>query len=87
MASATEIHGATEIQSAALAKTVRVDGDTVRVEGAPSRQTYYLLWRTGPSYPWHSEEFDNRTHAHRRFFALVERGVEAYLEKRPSRPA
>jgi len=73
---------ATEIKSAAMTGTVRVD-DTVRVEGTPARaHTYYLLWRTRPSHPWQSEEFDNRNQAHHRYFELIQRGVEAYLEKR-----
>ena len=72
-----------EIRNAALTGTVRFDGDTVRVEAGPARPTvYYLVWRTRPSHPWRSEEFESRTLAHRRFFELVERGVEAYLEKR-----
>jgi hypothetical protein len=44
--------------------------------------TYYLLWRTRPSHPWHSEEFSTRIEAHRRYFALLERGLEVYLERR-----
>jgi len=80
MASATEIRA--EIKSAAMTGTVRVD-DTVRV-GTPSVRatTYYLLWRTRASQPWHSEEFDSRNRAHHRYFELIQRGVEAYLEKR-----
>ena len=75
---------ATEIQSVVMTGTVRVDGDTVRADAPPVRghSYYYLLWRTRPSHPWHSEEFDSRTLAHRRYFELIERGVEAYLEKR-----
>jgi len=43
---------------------------------------YYIVWRSRPSHPWHSEELFNRIEAHRRYFALLERGVEAYLERR-----
>ena len=83
MASATKIPSASKVEDAALTGTVRLVGDTIRVETGPSRPTvYYLVWRTRPSLPWHSEEFESRTQAHRRFFELVERGVEAYLEKR-----
>jgi hypothetical protein len=46
---------------------------------------YYLLWRKRPAQPWHSEEFDSRSQAHQRYFTLVERGVEAYLERRRAR--
>ena len=67
---------ATEIKSAATTGTVRVEGKSARA------QTYYLLWRTRPSHPWQSEEFDNRNQAHHRYFELIQRGVEAYLEKR-----
>ena len=50
---------------------------------APRRTTvYYLVWRTRPSHPWHSEEFCNRIDAHKRYLALIERGTEAYLERR-----
>jgi hypothetical protein len=53
---------------------------------APRQTTvYYLVWRTRPSHPWHSEEFENRIEAHQRFFTLIEQGKEAYLERR--RPA
>ncbi|MCI0360622.1 MAG: hypothetical protein L0211_19270 [Planctomycetaceae bacterium] len=77
---------ATDVKSAAMTGTVKIDGDTVRVEAAPVHtHVYYLLWRKRPSQPWHSEEFDNRNQAHHRYFALAGQGVEAYLEKRPSR--
>ncbi len=83
MASATKIPRASKIEDAARTGTVRLDGDTIRLETGPARPTvYYLVWRMRPSQPWQSEEFDSRTQAHRRFFVLVERGVEAYLEKR-----
>jgi hypothetical protein len=83
MASATKIPFASKVECAALTGTVRLDGDTIRVETGPRRPTvYYLVWRTRPSHPWHSEEFESRSQAHRRFFELIERGVEAYLEKR-----
>jgi hypothetical protein len=74
-----------KLYDAALADTVRIEGGTVRaaVSRADSaRPAYYLVWRTRPSRPWHSEEFHCRRQAHRRFFDLLEQGVEAYLEKR-----
>jgi hypothetical protein len=75
----------THTPEAALAGTVRADGDTVRAQGGDApRAAYYLLWRTGHAHPWHSEEFASRREAHRRFFELLERGAEAYLEKRPA---
>ena len=43
---------------------------------------YYLLWRSRPSHPWHSEELFTRIDAHNKYFALLQRGYEAYLEKR-----
>jgi hypothetical protein len=43
---------------------------------------YYLVWRPRPSQPWQSEEHASRTLAHNRYFALIQRGYEAYLEKR-----
>lgn len=67
---------------AAQTGTVRVD-DTVRaIQAAERLAAYYLVWRTRPSHPWHSEEFMSRRQAHQRFFELTERGFEAYLEKR-----
>ena len=58
--------------------------DTVRMEPVqdPGLPIYYLLWRTRPSLPWRSEEVESRSAAHRRYFALLERGVEVYLERR-----
>jgi hypothetical protein len=43
---------------------------------------YYILWRWRPRHPWHSEELFTRMEAHRRYFSLLQRGYEAYLEKR-----
>ena len=43
---------------------------------------YYLLWRPRANRPWQSEELFNRFDAHNRYFELIERGFEAYLEKR-----
>ena len=43
---------------------------------------YYLAWRIRKHHPWRSEEFKSRFQAHSRYFSLLERGVEAYLEKR-----
>ncbi|HEX5105372.1 MAG TPA: hypothetical protein VFV87_16250 [Pirellulaceae bacterium] len=51
---------------------------------APQTTVYYLVWRISPSQPWRSEEFFNRIDAHNRYFALLQRGVEAYLERRQS---
>ena len=48
----------------------------------PQTTVYYLVWRTRPNHPWHSEELFNRIDAHKRYLALIERGVEAYLERR-----
>jgi hypothetical protein len=57
---------------------------SLRLPAAPAAEPtiYYLLWRSRPSHPWHSEEFCNRIEAHKRYFALLERGLEAYLERR-----
>jgi hypothetical protein len=50
---------------------------------APRQTTvYYLVWRNRPNHPWHSEEHFNRSDAHRRYLSLIERGTEAYLERR-----
>jgi hypothetical protein len=46
---------------------------------------YLLLWRPRAAQAWRSEEFDNRTQAHQRYFSLIERGVEAFLERRRAR--
>ena len=43
---------------------------------------YYLVWRSRPQQPWHSEEVASRFEAHRKYLTLIERGYEAYLEKR-----
>lgn len=45
-------------------------------------RVYYLLWRSRPSHPWKSEEHFNRIDAHNKYFALIQRGYEAYLERR-----
>jgi hypothetical protein len=62
-------------------------GFTVTLAAGPpcARPIYFLLWRTRPNYPWHSEELLNRAEAHNKYFSLIERGYEAYLERR--RPA
>jgi hypothetical protein len=68
-------------------ETVRLDTDTWQPQPPnpqppkPLKQ-YYLLWRTGWSHPWRSEEIESRNEAHARYFALIERGYEAYLERR-----
>ena len=58
--------------------------DSVPFTVSAPRQTtvYYLVWRTRPSQPWRSEEFESRIEAHQRFFTLIEQGKEAYLERR-----
>ena len=43
---------------------------------------YYVAWRIRKHHPWQSEEFDNRFQAQSRYFALLERGLEAYWERR-----
>jgi hypothetical protein len=43
---------------------------------------YYLVWRPRPTQPWQSEEYISRIDAHNQYFALIQRGYEAYLEKR-----
>ena len=43
---------------------------------------YYLAWRVRKGHPWRSEEFTSRFQAHSRYFSLLDRGVEAFLEKR-----
>ncbi|MFN0018844.1 MAG: hypothetical protein ACKVP0_11340 [Pirellulaceae bacterium] len=43
---------------------------------------YYVVWRSRKSLPWQSEEFTGRFQAHCRYFALLDRGTEAYVEKR-----
>lgn len=48
----------------------------------PPALVYYLVWRTRPNHPWHSEELYSRIDAHRRYLSLIERGIEAYLERR-----
>jgi hypothetical protein len=49
---------------------------------------YLLLWRPRAGQAWRSEEFDNRTQAHQRYFSLIERGAQAFLERRRAcRPA
>jgi hypothetical protein len=47
---------------------------------------YYLFWRKHPGHPWHSFYFETRDGAYRRYFFLIERGIEAYLERRRPRP-
>lgn len=51
-------------------------------ECSPTQSIYYLLWRPRVNHPWHSEELFNRFDAHDRYFSLIQRGFEAYLEKR-----
>jgi hypothetical protein len=43
---------------------------------------YYVAWRIHKHHPWRSEEFGSRFEAHSRYFALLERGLEPYWEKR-----
>lgn len=51
-----------------------------------SRETkltvYYVAWRLRSTHPWNSEEFFNRFEAQDKYFSLIERGIEAYLETR-----
>lgn len=60
-------------------------GDTAHASTADSVAVYYLLWRTRSTHPWHSEQFDSRSQAHQRYFTLIERGIETYLERRQAR--
>lgn len=54
-----------------------------RVEANPAgAMVYLLLWRPPAAQAWRSEEFSNRTEAHQRYFTLIERGAEAFLERR-----
>lgn len=48
----------------------------------PDSPIYYVAWRSGKSHPWRSEEFACRFQAHSRYFGLLDRGAEAYVEKR-----
>lgn len=50
--------------------------------GQASQSVYYLVWRLRPNHPWSSEEFETRMGAYDRYFALMQRGVEAYLSRR-----
>jgi hypothetical protein len=65
--------------------TARLDTGTWQPQPQSPQKEYYLLWRTGWSHPWRSEEIDSRNEAHARYFALIERGYEAYLERRQDR--
>jgi hypothetical protein len=58
--------------------------DSAQLTASAPRPTtvYYLVWRNRPSHPWHSEELFNRIDAHKRYLSLIERGTEAYLERR-----
>ena len=62
--------------------TIRLATDTWQPQPPTPQKEYYLLWRTGWSHPWRSEEIDSRNEAHARYFDLIERGYEAYLERR-----
>lgn len=57
-----------------------ISASTLATAATPT--VYYIVWRSRPSQPWQSEELLTRIEAHRRYFALLERGVEAYLERR-----
>ena len=50
--------------------------------GEATETVYYLAWRLRSTHPWSSEEFETRMAAYQRYFALIERGIEAYLERR-----
>jgi hypothetical protein len=47
-----------------------------------SSLVYYVAWRSRKNHPWRSEEFTSRFQAHCRYFALLDRGAEAYVENR-----
>ena len=65
-----------------MVSAARRDGERVSDRNSGEQVVYYLLWRTRAMQAWHSEEFDRRLTAHERYLALIERGVEAYLERR-----
>lgn len=44
---------------------------------APS---FVLYWRFRPAHPWTMEQFQDRSQAYRRFFHLMERGIETRFE-------
>jgi len=70
-------------QPVSVQNSVRPSAQPVASYRAAAEPTiYYLVWRLRPSRPWRSEEFDTRSAAHSRYFALLERDVEAYLERR-----
>jgi hypothetical protein len=46
---------------------------------------YLLLWRPRIGQASRSEEFDDRTAAHQRYFSLNERGAQSFLERRRAR--
>jgi len=45
-------------------------------------RVYYLLWRPRPNQAWHSEELLSRIDAHNKYFSLMQRGYEVYLQLR-----
>ena len=45
-------------------------------------RVYYLLWRPRSNQPWQSEEHFSRIEAHNKYFSLMQRGYEVYLERR-----
>ena len=53
-----------------------------RRASAERQAIYYLVWRSRANHPWHSEEYFTRIEAHKRYFTLLDRGSEAYLECR-----
>ena len=61
---------------------ITATSSTASSELTPTQSIYYLLWRPRINHPWHSEELFNRFDAHDKYFALIQRGFEAYLEKR-----
>lgn len=67
-----------------MASTMSLIGEQTITEGRlrGDATRYSLFWRARPNHPWHSHEFDSRERAYHRYFALIERGVEAYLQRR-----
>jgi hypothetical protein len=68
---------------AARLQSVAFDPTNSTLTASPSGpRVYYLLWRSRKGHPWQSEEHFNRIDAHNKYFSLIQRGYEAYLERR-----
>lgn len=65
-----------------MASTVDLPAIQFDITSQPGPRAYYLVWRSRPSRPWHSEEHLNRIDAHNKYFSLIQQGYEAYLEPR-----